>query len=86
MKDPLDRPTRKPPEDAPGDPPVPEGEPSRTTEEAGREDLGMRGVVAGGILGSTTGYATGALTGSGGAVGMRRTDQEEAAEEDAPEL
>jgi hypothetical protein len=80
MSDPLDRRSVKPDEDRPGQPPVPEGEPSRTAEEAGREDLALRGAAAGGALGGSAGYAGGAAAGVGGAVGMRQFQAEETAE------
>ena len=76
MDDPLDRPTIKPFEDADQEPPVPMGEPSRTTEEAARRDLAIRGAAAGGALSGSVGYAGGALTGTGGAIGGRLTDAE----------
>jgi hypothetical protein len=72
----ADRPTIKPFEDADQDPPVPAGEPSRTTEEAARGDLAIRGAAAGGALSGAAGYAGGAMTGVGGAIGARLTDAE----------
>ncbi len=77
MDDPLDRPTIKPFEDADQEPPVPAGEPSRTTEEAARRDLAIRGAATGGALSGSVGYAGGALTGTGGAIGGRLTDAED---------
>ncbi len=89
MSDPRDRPSVKPPEDDPKQPPVPEGEPSRTTEEAAREDMAIRGAAAGGALSGAAGYAGGAMTGRGGAIGMHVMDEEiaeaEADEETADE-
>jgi hypothetical protein len=78
VDDPLDRPTIKPFEDADQDPPVPVGEPSRTTEEAARGDLAIRGAATGGALSGSAGYAGGALTGTGGAIGGRLADAEPA--------
>ena len=89
MSDPLERPVVKPLEDDPGDPPIPEGEPSRTAEEEARGDLAIRAIAQAGGLGSPAGYAGGAATGTGGAVGMRQVQAEENAEraaaDDAPE-
>ena len=76
-----ERPVVKPAIDDHGAPPVPSDEPAREVEEASREDLAIRGAAAGGALGAAAGYAGGAMTGFGGAVGMRRADAEEAAEE-----
>lgn len=78
MSDPKDRPVIKPFEDADSDPPVPAGEPSRTTEEAARRDMAIRGAAAGGGLSGTAGYTGGAMTGTGGAIGMRLEDAEDA--------
>jgi hypothetical protein len=69
-----DRPTIKPFEDADQDPPVPAGEPSRTTEEASRRDLAIRGAAAGGAQAGAAGYAGGAMTGTGGAIGAQLAD------------
>ncbi|HVL52750.1 MAG TPA: hypothetical protein VM344_00650 [Vitreimonas sp.] len=77
MPDPRDRPTIKPFEDADQDPPVPAGEPSRTTEEASRRDLAIRGAAAGGAQSGAAGYAGGAMTGTGGAIGVGLTDADE---------
>jgi hypothetical protein len=55
-------------------------EPSAPVHEAGREDMAIRGAAAGGALGSNVGYAGGAATGTGGAVGMRQLQAEDAAE------
>lgn len=82
MTEPKDtRPVVKPDIDDPGDPPVRADEPAREVEEAGREDLALRGAAAAGALGGAAGYTGGAATGVGGAVGMRRLVAEEAAEE-----
>jgi hypothetical protein len=89
MTDPnTDRPAIKPFEDADEDPPVPAGEPSRTTEEAARRDLGIRGAAAGGAQSGAAGYAGGAMTGTGGAIGVVLTDAERADgdELDRPEM
>lgn len=85
MADPLDRPTIKPFEDADDEPPIPAGEPSRTTEEAARRDLAIRGVAVGGGLSGTAGYAGGAMTGTGGAIGARLADADETGNADAVE-
>jgi hypothetical protein len=77
----ADRPTIKPFEDADEDPPVPAGEPSRTTEEAARRDLAIRGAAAGGALAGAAGYTGGAMTGTGGAIGAQLAD-EDAADDD----
>ncbi len=77
MPDPEERPTIKPFEDADSDPPVPAGEPSRTTEEASRRDAAIRGAAAGGALAGAAGYAGGAMTGTGGAIGARLTDADD---------
>lgn len=82
LDDEQQRPVVKPLEDRPDQPPVPAGEPSRTEEEAGRQDLAIRGAVAGGALGGAAGYTGGAATGVGGAVGMRQLQAEEAEEAD----
>jgi hypothetical protein len=75
MSDPYtERDSVKPFEDADEDPPVPESEPSRTTEEAGRRDMAIRGAAAGGALSGAAGYAGGAMAGTGGAIGARLTD------------
>ena len=82
----ADRPTIKPFEDADVDPPVPAGEPSRTTEEAARRDLAIRGAAAGGALSGAAGYAGGAMTGTGGAIGTQLADADTDDEElDRPE-
>jgi len=86
MSDPRDRPTIKPFEDADADPPVPAGEPSRTTEEASRRDLAIRGAAAGGALSGAAGYAGGAMTGTGGAIGVRLTDADEDEDLERPEM
>ena len=86
MADLGDRPTIKPFEDADEEPPVPAGEPSRTTEEAARGDLAIRGAAAGGAMAGAAGYAGGALTGTGGAVGARLTDADEDEDLERPEL
>jgi hypothetical protein len=85
MADPLERRSVKPPEDDPGQPPVPEGEPSRTAEETARGDLAIRGAAAGGALDGSAGYAGGAATGVGGAVGMRQLQADERAEDQRAE-
>ncbi len=85
MSDPMDRPTITPFEDADQDPPVPAGEPSRTTEEAARRDLGIRGAAAGGALSGAAGYAGGAMTGTGGAIGARLTDADADEDLERPE-
>jgi hypothetical protein len=86
MSDPHDRPTIKPFEDADEDPPVPAGEPSRTTEEAARRDLAIRGAAAGGALSGAAGYAGGAMTGTGGAIGTRLTDADQNEDLERPEF
>jgi hypothetical protein len=78
MTDPSEeRRTIKPFEDADAEPPVPAGEPSRTTEEASRRDLAIRGAAAGGALSGSAGYAGGAMAGTGGAIGARLPDVDE---------
>lgn len=77
MPDPRDRPTIKPFEDADEEPPVPAGEPSRTTEEAARRDMAIRGAAAGGAQSGAAGYAGGAMTGMGGGIGMRLVDADD---------
>ena len=83
----ADRPTIKPFQDADEDPPVPAGEPSRTTEEASRRDLAIRGAAAGGAQSGAAGYAGGAMTGTGGAIGVQLADEgtDEGEELDRPE-
>lgn len=76
MADQRERPTIKPFQDADKEPPVPAGEPSRTTEEAARRDMAIRGAAAGGAQSGAAGYAGGAMTGTGGAIGMRLVDAE----------
>jgi hypothetical protein len=77
MTSPDDRPTIKPFEDADQDPPVPAGEPSRTTEEASRRDLAIRGAAGGGAMSGAAGFASGAMAGTGGAIGTRLTDADD---------
>ena len=77
----ADRPTIKPFEDADQEPPVPAGEPSRTTEEAARRDMAIRGAAAGGAQSGAAGYAGGAMTGAGGAIGVQLADAD--ADDDA---
>jgi hypothetical protein len=77
MTEPEDQATIPPFADADREPPVPPGEPLRSTEEAARRDLAMRGAVAGGAQQAPAGYATGAMTGTGGAIGARLTDADE---------
>ena len=81
------RPTVKPFEDADQEPPVPAGEPSRTTEEAARRDLAIRGAAAGGAQSGAAGYAGGAMTGTGGAIGVQLADEDVAGDDrlDRPE-
>jgi hypothetical protein len=55
-------------------------EPAPEVHEAGREDLAVRGMAAGGALDGNAGYAGGAATGTGGAVGMRQLQADEEAE------
>jgi hypothetical protein len=86
MTDPRSRRTIEPFEDADDEPPVPAGEPSRTTEEASRRDLAIRGAAAGGAMSGVAGYASGAMTGAGGAIGARLTDADEDEDLDRPEL
>ena len=83
----ADRPTIKPFEDADQEPPVPAGEPSRTTEEASRRDLAIRGAAAGGAQSGAAGYAGGAMTGAGGAIGVQLADEDTADDDplDRPE-
>jgi len=86
MSDPIDeRRTIKPFEDADTDPPVPEDEPSRTTEHASRRDLAIRGAAAGGALSGSAGYTGGAMTGTGGAIGARLSDAHEPDSDDIEE-
>jgi hypothetical protein len=55
-------------------------EPSAEVHEAGREDMAIRGAAAVGALHGNAGYAGGAATGTGGAVGMRQIEADEDAE------
>jgi hypothetical protein len=66
---------------------VPAGEPSRTTEEASRRDLAIRGAAAGGAQSGAMGYAGGAMTGTGGAIGVQLADEDTADDDplDRPE-
>jgi hypothetical protein len=82
-----DPPAIKPFEDADQEPPVPAGEPSRTTEDASRRDLAIRGAAAGGAQSGAAGYAGGAMTGTGGAIGAQLADADTAEDDplDRPE-
>ena len=88
MTDPTADPHGTPPfAHADRDAPLRATEDDPATDEAARRDLAIRGAAGGGALSGSAGYAGGALAGTGGAIGVRMTDDDtggDAIEPDAP--